>query len=650
MYDVQRHVSVVLRIATSSRATLGMVADTIASFSEHASANRREPPAEICARWGGPPFATYELVRKRFRVMVIWDENPGDIDVAHDAHSCFKSLHRSVSKHAAKLASDNDDDNALALAAVYAAAGRALRSEQPVEHEEPSSNTPRKKQSVGTGLRGIFGRSRRADPQEAIPIRSKSRTETSRTEKPQLPPIDDKPSTLALPSQLFDWADFGGPLPPSGGDIAWLANLLRAEETRATVAAPVLKKDPETLALLPSPPTHEQVASLNSQKRQTGDLEASNPKPLSPAPGPPLENLDVSRDDGPPKTASVASPTSPTAAQPVTAHAAPVVTSVPHPVLVPSPVPPANRASCRVDEGPVSVMPSASQAEQVAPPQEDPAAKRVLDAHMGTAPHASTAGEGARIASAAPVMSARIQSVNAGHLNSNVNDFDPSALGSYKDRAALAQTNGDSSGVGSVADPIREMMNEFAKSMKAGRFDIALQQVSTTLRTLATQTPVRMRETATCAHYVLALRILLRVRALDTSGVDVRVQTALLTMFMAELRYLLPTHRGSAMRMAIEKNIVIGNYGMAARWIRQVANTPAQKSALTAKLQMCRQYGESNAHMPPTNKICYSTLVILAPPYAKCGRCPAVYRPQVSGVNVGQRCPTCFAGVIIFAQ
>ncbi len=135
-------------------------------------------------------------------------------------------------------------------------------------------------------------------------------------------------------------------------------------------------------------------------------------------------------------------------------------------------------------------------------------------------------------------------------------------------------------------------------------------------------------------------------------GIQSAVQAAVLTMFLAELKNLLPRHRLAAMRMALDKNIAVGNFGMAARWLRQIAEKapPAQRQALGAKLQICMQNGEVNKHMPPTNKLCYNLLTVLTGPYGKCTVCTAVYRPGLSGVNIGQSCPTCFVGSIVIAQ
>lgn len=248
---------------------------------------------------------------------------------------------------------------------------------------------------------------------------------------------------------------------------------------------------------------------------------------------------------------------------------------------------------------------------------------------------------------------------------SPADDFDINELGGYKD-AATEVTN-LVSGPGPTAlddvnkaadDVIRKRMNEFALTMQSGNFTLALQQVYGTLRILCQLRPRRDREINTCASYVLAQRILIRNATLEDEltrilpalpdAVRRRVECALLTMFLAELKHFLPRHRVAAMRVAVEKNMAVGNFGMCARWLRQLIEKapPSQKDALVRQLQICVSNGESNAHMPPTNRLCYSTLQIVTSPYGKCDVCPAVYHATMSGVVDGQACDTCFVGKI----
>lgn len=248
---------------------------------------------------------------------------------------------------------------------------------------------------------------------------------------------------------------------------------------------------------------------------------------------------------------------------------------------------------------------------------------------------------------------------------SPADDFDINELGSYKDTATEVTNLVSGPGpattddVNKAADDvIRKRMNDFALTMQSGNFTLALQQVYGTMRILCQLRPRRDREIVTCANYVLAQRILIRNATLESEltrilpalpdAVRRRVECALLTMFLAELKHFLPRHRVAAMRVAVEKNMAVGNFGMCARWLRQLIEKapPSQKEALVRQLQICASNGESNTHMPPTNRLCYSTLQIVTSPYGKCDVCPAVYHATMSGVVNGQACDTCFVGKV----
>lgn len=250
-------------------------------------------------------------------------------------------------------------------------------------------------------------------------------------------------------------------------------------------------------------------------------------------------------------------------------------------------------------------------------------------------------------------------------------DFDVSGLGTLKDGSAVVAHSSGDGGAGMGAnlgagraqresddDAIRTRMNEFAVSMQAGNFALALQQVYATLKLLRHIQPRRERETITCANYVLAQKILMRNASLESEltrvmagsveAVRRRIECALLTMFLAELKHLLPRHRVAAMQVAVEKNMAVGNFGMCTRWLRQLLERAPDRARgeLQAKLDSCVRAGEQNAQMPVTNRLCYVTLQVLGVPYGRCNVCPAVYHAQMAGVVQGQVCPTCLVGSV----
>lgn len=234
------------------------------------------------------------------------------------------------------------------------------------------------------------------------------------------------------------------------------------------------------------------------------------------------------------------------------------------------------------------------------------------------------------------------------------NAFDVSALGGLKN----TEISGGQETREEVDDNIRTSMNQFAVTMQGGNFVEALQQVNATLKYLATVNPRRDREIMTCSNYVLAQKILIRNSALENelsripggtpAAVQRHVESALMTMFLAEMKHLLPRHRVAAMQVAVEKNSIVGNYGMCARWLRHLLEkAPArQKEDFQRRLDLCVRNGERNSHMPPTNRLCYATLQIVGAPYGMCGVCGAVFHPVMAGVVEGQVCGICHVGAI----
>lgn len=631
--------TVIVRATSSSPADRHGLVDTIASFSEHVASlqGKATSPIEVSALWGGPPYISYTVVAKRFRVIVVWEDAPGELDVAQDVHECVVATRTAVAAHADGLAKDDP----VALGAVYDAAGAALLGDMALgPPASPRGVAGGAKKS--SGLRKLFGKGKAAESPsakkggkrgagkgEVRPIRTMPSADGgggAGLGHVAGGKFDDAPSSLQLPESVFAWADFGEPIPPTGGDIAWIAELLRGDVQRRPTERPrvldaQVSAGPSPVAAAPAPVTPVAPPTVPEEMALAPVSPTGNEAVLVPPPAttprvqqPPMQTPQRS-----------AEPVAPAAQQPFSSP----------PMSPPAPAYPIQPEM----QAPAPAIPLQSQ-PAIPTPMPPPATPVAM-----STPAASMPPQSAPAVNIPPALAAQ-----AG------DDFDVGALGGYKDDATVSSA---SSASAAGRDPIRSMMNDFAKSMQAGNFTLALSQVTATLRALASITPPRTREILACAHYSLAQKILMRCDALDRTvagggpaGAQAAVQAALLSMFLAELKNLLPRHRLAAMRMALEKNLAVGNFGMAARWIRQIAERapPAQKQALAGKLQVCRQNGEVNRHMPTTNKMCYNLLTVITGPHGNCGVCSAVYRPGLSGVNIGQKCPTCFVGTIVVVQ
>lgn len=621
VYDVARHVTLVLRTPSATPAERNMVVDTIASFSAHAENLRgvATTVAEVSALWGGPPFITYQVVRSRFRVMVVWAEGPGEFDLAQDVHECVVRLQRVVAPGAEALAAQDPG----ALAKVYEEAGCALRGElAPVglQGEDAAGKWGGgRRSSVASGdkrddgkRKSVFGRLGKALIKGAKtgaggnekPGRRPARNPSANRSASQalslvggssMTPFDDAPSELDLPNEMFAWSDFGQALPESdNGDLEWFAHLIRGMEKQKTRARPPVIRSPTAPPSLP-------VSSTPTAAIEPGPSAGSaQPTNEGQSPQTPVSNLPAASFSTPSAVASAG------ALSPLAPMTLPPVISAPSPVqqlVAPSP--------------PIPPPPSAVE---VAPPA---VTTRTTD-----------------------------------------EDFDIAGLGTVKDPTATSTTAMEQQPAQSlgVSDPVRGRMNEFANSMQSGNFAVAMRQVAATLKFLSQERPPREREITTCANYLLAQKILIRKGTLEAELQQLPAATpdatrrhlelALLTMFLAELKHLLPRHRVAAMKMAVEKNIVVGNYGMASRWLQHLVEKapPAQKPVFAQKMQLCAQSGGKNAHMPSTNRLCYNTLRVITSPTAKCSFCPAVYHPTMAGIVSGQLCPVCGVGNAVLVQ
>ncbi|PXF41515.1 hypothetical protein BWQ96_08771 [Gracilariopsis chorda] len=128
--------------------------------------------------------------------------------------------------------------------------------------------------------------------------------------------------------------------------------------------------------------------------------------------------------------------------------------------------------------------------------------------------------------------------------------FAVESLGSVKDNASAPSSSDQQE----QDLAIRSHMNEFARSMQTGDFPTTgIMHAEVPLHS----EPRRERETVTCAHYLLATKILCRNSALDrelsavvpdsAEAVRKHFESGLLTMFLAEFKSLLPRHRAAAM-------------------------------------------------------------------------------------------------------
>lgn len=680
VYDVKTHTTLILRTNSVAPLDRHKVLDTIASFAQHCESLRgvTRSVVQVTSLWGGPPFIAYDVALNRYRTMVIWEDHPHDFDLAYDVHHALLRLSSAV-KNAGDAFLRSEQH---AVATVYDEAGYALlAADDPIllptdDSEKPAprskllpiptavsrrssvtepknkSSTSNQSATANTSSSGLFSRLGNAIRGPPKPARKVQEPRAPQT----LPPgkdcpfgseaaLDDELGPLALPDDFFTWCDFGSPLSPDERvDLSWLVDLATADRpVPALSAAPDERRPLLRAGSVPSTPLTIPSSASPLSHAQSG------PSSISPAA---LEESDVPQNANP----SAASATQPAEANSQQPTVSPTIldpnAAIPSnvagkPVLPANIVSSADNFTVMSDPGMPQLPPIQEMKPPIMPQAVTPQPARPPDAITPASTFSQPSPPTVPIHPGA-------QNIPPA-LAKRPDDFDVAGLGIFKDTATSA-----TGGEGSEADDqaIRGRMNEFATTMQGGNFALALQQIVDTLRFLSTRTPRRERETRTCANYVLAQKILMRNAVVEselartmTGTPDAMrrlVECALLTMFLAEMKHILPRHRVAAMRLAVEKNFVVGNFGMCARWLRQlVEKAPvAQRGALANKLQMCMANGERNTHMPPTNRLCYSSLQVVGVPYGKCSVCDAVFHATLSGLTEGQTCDICFVGSI----
>lgn len=671
---------------------------------------------EVSAMWGGPPFVNYIVVKNRLRVIIIWDEGAADLGASYDVYQALSRLEKAVASvadglidRAVDAVSHVYDEAGYALLGDYPSdlieeapsptKGSRLfpRTTSASLSRKSSATEPKRQKSnrlfgrIGSVIKGskaekTESKHRNTPLNSSVQEPSESGAMSTTTFGSEAA-LEDIEGDIWLADEVFTWADFGEPLPDGPGNLDWFEALLKGDVTKKRPRPPLLRpqKSPKTPLKIPTLADLQQRNHIETESMsldRVSDRKASDPAP--PVPSPPTAP-GVSQ-----QTSATGTPAPPT---PNTAMTAPTATplqtsttSFPHSSgsmlpsgiskvnssLVPSPGTIQNSARSvpqslgSVAQSPAvpPPAPSTNSSQRNVTVTASPLITNSLPPQSGSTPTIGQQVPGNPLAAPAPTPLSSVPSSQTPvpvqppeaaipPALRNVDDFDVSGLGGYKDTSTVGETRQKEED-----ELIRAKMNEFAMTMQSGNFRLALQQVIAALRYLSGVNPRRDRETITCANYYLAQKILIRNAALEQEltgipggtqlAVQRHIESALLTMFLAEMKHLTPRHRAAAMKVAVEKNSIVGNFGMCARWLRHlVEKAPAGKKADFAnRLQICVKNGERNSHMPPTNRICYNTLQVVTSPYGVCGVCEAIFHPMLAGVTVGQVCGVCFVGAI----
>lgn len=146
----------------------------------------------------------------------------------------------------------------------------------------------------------------------------------------------------------------------------------------------------------------------------------------------------------------------------------------------------------------------------------------------------------------------RIQQQNQDHTNSLLNtNLKKKSLSSFPEEDARHQ----------AASSLKKAYYYLEK----GNFTHSLHYVEEALNFLANFSSTLRHEFCVCTDYKSALNLLIRIQECD--AVENFVYSAIFSRFLAEIS-IQPKHRIICIRLALNKNLKIRNYGIAARFIR----------------------------------------------------------------------------------
>eukprot|EP01119_Soliformovum_irregulare_P022277 TRINITY_DN7596_c0_g1_i1.p1 TRINITY_DN7596_c0_g1~~TRINITY_DN7596_c0_g1_i1.p1 ORF type:complete len:1781 (-),score=598.60 TRINITY_DN7596_c0_g1_i1:21-5363(-) len=153
---------------------------------------------------------------------------------------------------------------------------------------------------------------------------------------------------------------------------------------------------------------------------------------------------------------------------------------------------------------------------------------------------------------------------------------------------------------------VDQMSLTFA-NLEQGRFPEALNDIETTITTLGSLPEIKshQREMKTAANYKLVLQLLLEIKKAERNP----TKSALLTRILADVA-VQPKHRVVCIRMAINKNMDVRNWGIAARLIKSVLPLNLKDGKLLEeKLKICQENGETNQQQFPSICQCCSNSI-----------------------------------------
>eukprot|EP00026_Physarum_polycephalum_P001946 Phypoly_transcript_01949.p1 GENE.Phypoly_transcript_01949~~Phypoly_transcript_01949.p1 ORF type:complete len:973 (+),score=217.00 Phypoly_transcript_01949:392-2920(+) len=189
-----------------------------------------------------------------------------------------------------------------------------------------------------------------------------------------------------------------------------------------------------------------------------------------------------------------------------------------------------------------------------------------------------------------------------------------------------------------------DQMKQALRALEKGFFDESLTGVTAAAQLLASvdNPALTRRELRLCVAYSLALRMLRRLREYEASAEE--QDAALLSKLLAGIP-IQPKHRVVVMRMAVNKNMAVGNYDSAAKILEMLTSLELPDQALLEqKWMVCYENEFLDSVVLPydDSKLCFLDLRTHSEDSTICSLCYATFSEEAA--PSGTQCPFCCCG------
>jgi hypothetical protein len=173
---------------------------------------------------------------------------------------------------------------------------------------------------------------------------------------------------------------------------------------------------------------------------------------------------------------------------------------------------------------------------------------------------------------------------------------------------------------------------------------LALLAINGQLGDAPSSEPLLRKQVQICVRYKLTCMLLCEIKKLEEAGTKA-VQVAHMSQFLADIA-VMPRHRAVLLRMAMKKNLIVQNYGFAAKCLSMlIPKDVPDKASLEKLLEDCKAKNLKDTEpLPLGTKLCFKLLakklITTKQPSVVCQLCNASYHAHM--MSVAAPCAYCF--------